>query len=64
MEITQEEVDAESCYCPTCDGCGEIQCDGVASFLEKHVRGKTNCSEENSFIDQIEELWEDYKKEE
>ena len=51
------------CYCPICNGCGEIYCDGVDTFLEKHVRGITTCTEEDSFIDQIEELWEDYKKE-
>lgn len=50
-------------YCPHCDGCGEVYCDGVFSFLENHVRGRTNCTEEDRFIDQIEELWEDYKKE-
>lgn len=44
-------------YCDTCGGCGEVGCDGVASFLEKHVRGKTDCKYEDAYIDDIIECY-------
>jgi len=50
-------------YCPVCGGCGFIGCCGVEEFLEKHVRGKTNCRHEGQFIDEIKALWEQYKPE-
>ena len=49
-----EELE-EDIYCRECQGCGEVGCDGIRSFLEAHVRGKTNCLHEDSFIDDI--LW-------
>lgn len=54
-EITQEEIDkdAESFYCDKCGGCGYIGCCGIRDFLEKHVKGKTDCPVEASFIAEI-----------
>lgn len=40
-------------YCKVCEGCGEVGCDGIRGFLEKHVRGKTDCKYENEFIEDI-----------
>lgn len=40
-------------YCPTCGGCGYIGCCGIKDFLEKHVKGKTNCLNEKAFIQEI-----------
>lgn len=55
------EIIDDSMYCPICGGCGFIGCCGVEEFLEKHVRGKTNCPQEGLFIDEIKELWEQNK---
>ena len=52
---------SESFYCSHCGGCGFIGCDGVKDFLEKHVRDNTDCKQEGLFIDQIIELFEQYK---
>lgn len=54
-KIKQEDVDsdADSYYCTDCGGCGYIDCDGVRMFLEKHVKGKTTCPVEASFIRDI-----------
>lgn len=43
----------ENPYCNKCGGCGFIGCCGVRDFLEKHVRGKTDCKLEGIFIDEI-----------
>ncbi len=40
-------------YCEVCEGCGFIGCCGIKNFLEEHVRGKTNCKNEDMFIDEI-----------
>ena len=45
--------DPDEVYCKTCKGCGYIGCDGVRAFLAKHVKGKTNCLNEESFIEEI-----------
>lgn len=65
-EITQEEVDmdAEGFYCIKCGGCGFIGCCGIRNFLEKHVKGKTDCNQEGIFIQEIIDYIEntdDYK---
>lgn len=46
-------------YCEVCGGCGYILCDGVADFLKHHVKGKTNCKNEASFISEIKNLLKD-----
>lgn len=43
----------ESPYCDVCRGCGYVECCGIVNFLEKHVRGKTNCKNEEIFIEEI-----------
>lgn len=45
----------ESPYCDICEGCGEVGCDGIGAFLEKHVRGNTQCRYEEAFIADI--IW-------
>lgn len=42
-------------YCPVCEHCGETGCCGYINFLEKHVRGKTNCLYEETILDDLEE---------
>jgi len=46
-------------YCKTCGGCGEVGCDGIATFLNKHVRGKTNCLYEESYIEDVIEMYKE-----
>lgn len=46
-------------YCPTCDHCGETGCCGFVGFLEKHVRGKTNCLYETEILNDLEEFLRD-----
>lgn len=41
-------------YCPVCDHCGETGCCGFIGFLEKHVRGKTDCIYEDQILDDLE----------
>lgn len=57
--MTEEEY---SPYCPVCGHCGEIGCCGIKTFLEHHVRGKTNCEHEAQIIDEIEEMFDYYGK--
>lgn len=40
-------------YCEKCGGCGYIGCDGIKHFLKVHVEGKTDCLNEDSFIQEI-----------
>ena len=40
-------------YCAECGTCGYVACCGIKSFLEHHVRGKTNCLNEDGMIDDI-----------
>lgn len=49
-----------SSYCNICGGCGFIGCDGIQNFLEKHVKGKTNCNQEALFIEEIKGYIETY----
>lgn len=42
-------------YCPECGHCGETGCCGFIAFLEKHVRGKTNCLYEQEILNDLEE---------
>ena len=42
-------------YCPVCNHCGETGCCGYIDFLEKHVRGKTNCIYEEQILNDLEE---------
>lgn len=56
MTTREEEI-----YCRECQGCGEVGCDGISSFLETHVRGKTNCLYENEFIEDIKITYDEDK---
>lgn len=51
-----------SSYCPDCGHCGFIDCDGVESFLEQHVRGKTTCQYEDMVIEEIKLLFEETRQ--
>lgn len=53
------EVEKESPYCDTCQGCGEVGCDGIERFIDKHVRGQTNCKYEESYIKDILQTYKD-----
>ena len=55
----EEDLDL---YCPKCGHCGEIGCCGIAGFLEKHVRGKTDCPYEEEILDEMIEMFEYYKE--
>lgn len=46
-------------YCRKCGGCGYIGCCGIQKFFAHHVKGKTNCSEEAGFIEEILSYIED-----
>lgn len=50
-------------YCPICGTCGYVGCCGIENWLEKHIKGKTNCTHEESMIEEIKDLyksaWED-----
>jgi len=48
-----KDEDIYNPYCEVCGGCGCIGCCGIKRFLEKHVRGKTDCKNEDSFIEEI-----------
>ena len=57
------EDDIPSPYCEKCGHCGEIGCCGIKSFLEEHVRGKTDCRYEDEILEEIE-VWFEMQKEE
>ena len=48
-----EDPDDIEVYCKHCGGCGFIGCDGVVGFLKHHVLGKTDCLNEDMFINEI-----------
>lgn len=54
------DPDCEACspYCDVCHGCGEVGCDGIESFLIRHVVGKTNCKHEQSYVDDIRNTYQ------
>lgn len=53
IDFDEEEDDVPTCYCKNCGGCGEVGCDGIKDFLNKHVKGKTDCMYEESYIEDI-----------
>lgn len=58
--MNKEEIEEyESPYCEVCGTCGYIGCCGVDNFLEKHVKGKTNCKNESLMIEEISEYVND-----
>ncbi len=46
----EKEIDM---YCPICGTCGFIHCCGIRDFLLKHVKGKTNCSNESLVLNDL-----------
>lgn len=58
-DIEKIVEDDESPYCAGCGGCGEVGCDGIETFLAKHVRGKTDCKYEGSYIADIIETYKE-----
>ena len=48
----------ESPYCEICGHCGEIGCCGIESFIENHIKGKTNCKNESAIIEEIKSICE------
>lgn len=57
--MTQKEEIEEDIYCKGCNGCGYVGCDGIKSFLANHVKGKTDCLYEGSYIEDILEIYKD-----
>ena len=55
--MTPIEEEGEDIYCPTCGHCGDICCCGIYGFLEKHVKGKTNCLYETEILEEIKKAW-------
>lgn len=48
----------ESPYCEICSHCGDIGCCGIINFVENHIKGKTNCKNEDSVIKEIIDICE------
>lgn len=48
-------------YCKKCGTCGYIGCCGVRDFLDKHVKGKTDCPNEKLMIADIISYVESYE---
>lgn len=46
-------------YCQKCGGCGFVGCDGIKGFLKEHIAGKTDCTNESSFLHEIIEAFEE-----
>ncbi len=51
-EILDDE-DEQSPYCEVCGHCGEIGCCGIRNFIEEHIKGKTNCKNEEFIVDDL-----------
>ena len=50
MGMNEEEYNP---YCEVCGHCGYIECCGIVNFIEQHIKGKTNCKNEECVIDEI-----------
>lgn len=53
-----EKIDEteESPYCDICGTCGYIDCCGIDSFIDEHIKGKTNCKNEATIICELKDL--------
>lgn len=49
-------------YCEICGTCGYLGCCGIRNFIEEHIKGKTNCKNEDIVINELIDLC-DYKDE-
>lgn len=50
--MNKEEIE-ESPYCEKCGHCGYIGCCGISNFIDKHIKGKTDCKNEEIVISEI-----------
>lgn len=48
----------ESPYCDVCGTCGYIDCCGIRNFIDEHIKGKTNCKNEDGIIADLINLCE------
>lgn len=48
-----DSEDEQSPYCEVCGTCGYIECCGIDSFIENHIKGKTNCKNEEFIIEDL-----------
>lgn len=48
-------------YCSVCGSCGITDCCGIDSFLDNHIKGKTNCLYEKDLIEDIKEKYKEYE---
>lgn len=53
-----DDKDEQSPYCEVCGHCGEIGCCGIRNFIEEHIKGKTNCKNEDFVIRDLISLCE------
>lgn len=68
--MNKEEIEEyESPYCEVCGTCGYIECCGIDNFIENHIKGKTNCKNEEFIIEDLrwlnkrdKELFEENKQ--
>ena len=58
--MSEEEYDSP--YCEVCGTCGYLGCCGIRNFIEEHIKGKTNCKNEDIIINELITLC-DYKDE-
>ena len=52
------EEEYESPYCEVCGTCGYIGCCGIRNFIEEHIKGKTNCKNEDLIISELIDMCE------
>ena len=52
------EEEYESPYCEVCGTCGYLGCCGIRNFIEEHIKGKTNCKNEEIIINELIDLVE------
>lgn len=60
--VYEEGEDDYNPYCEVCGTCGYLGCCGIRNFIEEHIKGKTNCKNENIIINELIDLC-DYKDE-
>ena len=51
--MNKEVEEYESPYCEVCGTCGYIGCCGIRNFIEEHIKGKTNCKNEDLIISEL-----------
>ena len=52
----------ESPYCDVCGHCGYIGCCGVVGFIENHIKGKTNCKNEDNICEELTDMFSALKE--